>query len=100
MAFYKNGEYSVRTGYQKLKKENFVIAEGPSISHLMDKDVWNIIWGLGVPSKVRIFLWRVCNEALPVACRESVMEKEDYKVPYWPNMWYGREISRTHVIDV
>lgn len=27
---------------------------------------WNLLWRLNVPGKIKIFLWRVCRECLPI----------------------------------
>ena len=32
-----------------------------SFSHKVDEEVWNVIWKLKAPSKVRNFLWRNCS---------------------------------------
>ena len=63
------GIYTVKSGYKVLKQEKKkgteVIA---SSSHNIDK-VWNAIWSLNVPSKIRIFFWRLCSDELP-CCAE------------------------------
>ena len=58
--------YIVKTGYQKLKTGKHIRKSKPSFSNIMDKMVWKVIWGLVVPSKMKIFMWKVCNNALPV----------------------------------
>ena len=58
--------YYVKFGYNKLK--TYVVAKNslPSTFHTIDKVVWKVIWGLGVPSKIKNFLWRLCNNALSI----------------------------------
>ena len=49
----------------------------PSSSNIVNKIVWNVIWGLVVPSKIKKIIWRVCNNALPVGdalWRRNVIE--------------------------
>uniref|UniRef100_A0A2N9G6K5 Reverse transcriptase domain-containing protein n=1 Tax=Fagus sylvatica TaxID=28930 RepID=A0A2N9G6K5_FAGSY len=60
----KNGIYSVRSGYHVLLSEGSRDCPGSSeIS--FETQVWNAIWSLKIPAKVRHFLWRACHEALP-----------------------------------
>jgi hypothetical protein len=60
----KNGAYSVRSGYHVLLSDGSRDSLGSSeIS--FETQVWNAIWSLKIPAKVRHFLWRACHEALP-----------------------------------
>ena len=52
----KDGVYSFKSGYHKLKGEGIALNNKPSSSHMVDKSVWKIIWGLKVPSKIQNFL--------------------------------------------
>ena len=60
------GESSAKYGYQILKN-NKIIGDGgrASTSHKIDKEVWRAIWSIKVPSKVRIFLWKLVDEVVP-----------------------------------
>ena len=62
-----NGQwfYTVKSGYQILKWDNLEVKNvGASSSHAIDKKVWNVIWFLKVPSKIRIFLWKIYSNAI------------------------------------
>ena len=37
-----------------------------STSHIVDKELWNIIWRLKIPNRIRNILWKVGSYALPV----------------------------------
>ena len=67
--------YTVKTGYQKLKAGEHIRKSKPSFSNVVDKMVWKVIWGLGVLSKMKNFMWRVYNNALPVG--GTMKEKGD-----------------------
>ncbi|KAM1736077.1 hypothetical protein ACFX12_014475 [Malus domestica] len=66
-----NGIYSVKTGYSmalKLMDDGALGRKGrgnPSESNKLSL-VWNNIWRMQVPHKIRIFIWRCCNNALAV----------------------------------
>nr|XP_011462069.1 PREDICTED: uncharacterized protein LOC105350822 [Fragaria vesca subsp. vesca] len=53
---------------------------GKSTSSSGEKDetnsnsVWSIIWGLSVPNKVKLFLWRACHAFLP--CVERLFKRK------------------------
>lgn len=60
------GQYSMKSGYKELRK--FYGNESslqPSSSHLIDRSTWKAIWSLQVPNKVKIFLWKLCHNAIP-----------------------------------
>ena len=58
--------YSVKSGYNKLKSGERMVNKKASLSRWVDKDIWKIIWKLKVPSKILVFLWRICNSAIPI----------------------------------
>ena len=59
-----SGMYTVKSRYRFPTKENFVQPTNVNQNH--GGGVWKLIWGLNAPNKVKNFLWRSCNEALPV----------------------------------
>lgn len=62
--FAASGEYTVRSGYNFLAKENLTnLASGYS---LQDSGIWKLIWGLWFPNKVKNFTWRSREDAVPV----------------------------------
>ena len=62
--FNPNGEYSVKSGYRFLQEANTLQQPGPSNAETM-KPLWNKIWGLEVPNKVKNLIWRACPNSLP-----------------------------------
>ena len=62
----KNGEYTVKSGYHKAREGMKSSSNGLSTSHMIDNRVWEVIWKSNVPSKIKVFLWRVCRKTLPI----------------------------------
>jgi hypothetical protein len=66
--FEKTGVFSVRSCYRILASTKRVredwLDERPSSSGI-DSKAWSKLWKLPVPSKVRIFLWRLAQLSLP-----------------------------------
>ena len=62
-------------------KQGKVIKGGnvASSSHIVDKKVWNIIWSMKIPNKVKIFLWKCCVDAIP--CCDELWKKKVRKNP-------------------
>ncbi|XP_075504621.1 uncharacterized protein LOC142542059 [Primulina tabacum] len=58
----RDGQYSVKSGYL-LEIGCFDPHESQSGSGI--EWWWKFIWKLNIPQKVRIFLWRACNDLLP-----------------------------------
>lgn len=64
----QNGYYSVRAGYYaagELKKKRSA-ASIASASSNVAKKYWSFVWKIQVPNKVRVFLWRLLTNGLPV----------------------------------
>lgn len=57
--------YTVRNGYYKAREFNeYAIIAGPS-RHTVD-EFWKKVWYMKTLPKVRIFLWRACQEIIPI----------------------------------
>ncbi|KAL5802859.1 hypothetical protein ACOSQ4_031164 [Xanthoceras sorbifolium] len=63
--FDKSGEYSVKSGYRVAAQEK-LSRSGSSSSP--DSKWWLALWNLNIPPKIKIFIWRVCNNAIPSLC--------------------------------
>ncbi|KAL8475516.1 hypothetical protein ACS0TY_028246 [Phlomoides rotata] len=57
--FTKDGVYSVRSGYHDA-------LTGLGAGYV-DGDVWRRVWGLNVIPKIRVFIWRVLHDILPMS---------------------------------
>ncbi|KAK3193016.1 hypothetical protein Dsin_024326 [Dipteronia sinensis] len=56
------GIYEVKSGYRIAMQEKIIeVYSDPSKSQRW----WARMWGLNIPHKVKIFIWRICNNALP-----------------------------------
>ena len=59
-----DGLYSVRSGYRWLMEEE--LKEEPSTSDLTTtRSIWKGVWGLRVPNRVKMMLWRAGLDMLP-----------------------------------
>ncbi|KAL5806555.1 hypothetical protein ACOSQ4_029288 [Xanthoceras sorbifolium] len=63
--FDKNGEYSVKSGYRVAAQEKFSLKGSSSCP---DSKWWLALWNLNIPPKIKIFIWRVCLNAIPSLC--------------------------------
>lgn len=55
-----NGKYTVKSGYHQWCQSHLAIEE------VQQSNGWNRLWNLGIPHKVRVFLWRFCRNTLPI----------------------------------
>lgn len=62
--FNPDGEYSVKSGYKFLQDSHLLQQHGPSTTESM-KPLWEKIWTLGVPNKVKHLVWRACKNSIP-----------------------------------
>nr|POE50682.1 putative ribonuclease h protein [Quercus suber] len=92
--FTPSGCYTVKSSSKFLAEEQ-CRSQQSSFTH-NDNGLWKMIWGLSVPRKVRNFLWRACQNALPVkynlkrrhiltedTCEACKMEVEDIYHSLW-----------------
>ena len=56
--------YSKKSAYRLLAKSVSNNQPGPSCP-TKHKDLWNSIWRLNIPNKIKHFLWRTCSKSLP-----------------------------------
>ena len=76
-------EYTAKSGYQVLKQDKEKGDRGrASSSHQIDERIWRVIWATNVPSKVRIFLWKLVVEAVP--CCYKLWQKKIKNSPVCP----------------
>ncbi|KAI9185039.1 hypothetical protein LWI28_003582 [Acer negundo] len=60
----KSSCYSVRSGY-KIGCEKLSLASSSGLGCL--EEWWKTLWRLRIPAKVKIFIWKACNNWLPTA---------------------------------
>ncbi|KAJ1395623.1 Ribonuclease H-like superfamily [Sesbania bispinosa] len=64
--YFKDGVLTVRTAYHVANGEFNNHQLQQSSSYTPDPDIWKTIWKLAVPQKIKLFMWRACQNALPV----------------------------------
>ncbi|KAK3187896.1 hypothetical protein Dsin_027457 [Dipteronia sinensis] len=71
-----SGGYTVKSGYRVVR--GLLNTSGCSNSSLLSS-WWNCLWGLGIPLKIKVFVWKACHDWLPtmanLACRKSRLMK-------------------------
>ncbi|MCH81000.1 retrotransposon unclassified-like protein [Trifolium medium] len=60
----KDGEYSVKLGYQTLRRWDSTNSNQASCSSSEDP-LWNKIWNMNVPPKYANLMWRIFHNCLP-----------------------------------
>ena len=103
----KDSNYSVKTGYQLLCESENLGATSSSDSSKQTL-FWKRIWKLHIPNKIKVFLWRVCSNALPTLenlkkrkiledakCKACLTAEEDTLHAIWnceklPHIWFPR----------
>ncbi|XP_020969282.1 uncharacterized protein LOC110267813 [Arachis ipaensis] len=112
---YRNdGQYSVKSGYQAAKEEKdtkeFTMLGKASTSQ-NSKEIWERIWRLPVPEKVKMFLWKAVHGILPVNAnlyqrksaltpKCSICHEQDETIehvlllcPWTRAVWFGSSIQ-------
>ncbi|XP_058202998.1 uncharacterized protein LOC131317467 [Rhododendron vialii] len=67
----KNGNYSIKTGYHLAFQALSPQANGPYSSFTPNKKLWDVIWQLNIPHKMRHLWWRASSNSL--ATKENLM---------------------------
>ncbi|KAI5010157.1 hypothetical protein ZWY2020_012294 [Hordeum vulgare] len=73
----KNGVFSVRSAYQTEWNSRFGNLIQVSTGSSSPSEKWELVWSLECPAKIRIFIWRLLQSAIP--CR-SVLASKHMKV--------------------
>ncbi|KAK4406046.1 hypothetical protein Sango_0611100 [Sesamum angolense] len=77
----KNGIFSVRSAYHLAR----TLEEKPcsSTSMTAESDWWRKLWQLKLPSKIKVFTWRACLNALPTAANlNKRLKTESFSCPF------------------
>ena len=70
----RDGQYSVKSGYHFIKQNRGAKQKAnPSTSRTINSAVWNLIWSIPCPQKIKLFLWRACHNA--IAVRENLYKR-------------------------
>ena len=78
----KTGDFVVRSGYHLLLEESH--SSDPGSSNIAPQaQMWNSIWSLSVPHKVRHFIWHACHDSLPT--RKNLHHRHVIDDPRCPN---------------
>ena len=78
--FTPSGKYTVSLGSKFLTKLNSV--KIPTANQQRQNGIWNQIWGLNVPNKVRHFMWLVCKEDIQTKhnlLRRKILLEDKYE---------------------
>lgn len=74
----KSGEFSVKSGYYEITKRSQEVNPLLSISEGIQIEVWKMVWGLKIPQKLKVFLWKVSLDILPVSTN---LRKKKIRIP-------------------
>ena len=75
----RNGKYSIKSGYHVAKQ---VLRTGEWVECSLGSgglEVWMNLWKLNVPSKIKLFAWRACQNILPTCvnlARRKIIEDD------------------------
>lgn len=69
-----NGLLSVKLVYHALKKQILDQSNVASTSTEVSPILWKVIWNIKMPQKIKIFLWKLINNILPV--QENLFKKK------------------------
>ncbi|XWS32954.1 hypothetical protein CRYUN_Cryun22dG0035200 [Craigia yunnanensis] len=87
--FNHRGDYSMKSAYHMLAKEN-----GSAITQRFSSKVWEILWSPKIPFKLVIFLWKICNNCHPI--RVELHKRIQNISPFFP-MCLKAEESLEHL---
>lgn len=69
-----HGQYSVKRGYHTIRRTASTTNENRASSSYQPPNLlWKSIWKLHLPPKIRIFLWSICQNALPT--RDNLFQR-------------------------
>ncbi|CAL1361249.1 unnamed protein product [Linum trigynum] len=78
----EDGIYSVKSAYYLIRRSQAQYQTRSLTKNQEDSEMWKVLWKLNVQPKVRVFLWKVCREILPVGV--NIEEWIDRAAPECP----------------
>uniref|UniRef100_A0A452XY77 Reverse transcriptase zinc-binding domain-containing protein n=1 Tax=Aegilops tauschii subsp. strangulata TaxID=200361 RepID=A0A452XY77_AEGTS len=68
--FEKNGIFSVRSAYRmivatKTRREDWLDQRAGTSNTAAVEKSWEFLWGVTVPAKIKVFLWRLAQQSIP-----------------------------------
>ena len=81
----RKGFFSVRSVYRmingiKFQREDWLEHRASHSNQEQDKKAWSSLWKVKVPSKVRIFVWRLSHMSLPTGTTRHARKMADMSV--------------------
>lgn len=98
MGFTENGIYNARSGYQVVANffpQNANPFCASSSTSPAPKKIWNLIWHINAPPKVKLFLWRLCTNS--IATSLNLFQRKCSQSPAWTICFEAAE-SVTHML--
>jgi hypothetical protein len=75
--FEKSGMFSVRSAYRLAMREKYEMGTmGSSATPECERTVWKSIWRANIPSKVKVFAWKVVRNGLPTRLNKKYRHLE------------------------
>ena len=98
------GRFTVSSAYKflvktKIRRENWLEGRGGPSSNAREEQDWTNLWNLTVPSKIRIFLWRLARHSLPttdVLNKSNLATRDACPLCGSADSWRHALISCTH----
>lgn len=68
----KKGQFSVKSAYRmilntKINRENWIEENEGSSGSEHESNAWSVLWKVSLPSKIKLFLWRLARSSVPTA---------------------------------
>lgn len=67
-------------------------------SNVLEAKEWKWVWGLQLPPKIRTFLQRACNDAIPV--NVAMVRRKIGCTPFVPYVRFTSRVQRIHFLNM
>lgn len=90
-----SGIFSVKSAYINLRKEHYRAVDGETSDKTKIIAFWKTLWRIRIQNKVKIFLWRLFHNSLPVTTN-LIKRGCDVNLNYWFCGYFGENVK--HII--
>ena len=91
----KSGAFSVKSAYQLLEKTRKEDSRGECSQFARFRWLWRFTWKLGIPGKIKHFIWRAFHDSLPT--NANLFRRKIKSHPFCP-ICNQEDESTSHVI--